>query len=340
MTQVQNHDLKRVAHKELLELFLALLFLSFVFPPVLVAGLRNVAWGMLNRAAEVATEGTPELDSVVAILHKALALSPDDTSVHRGMAWACWMGGDSSCAGLGWRKGGFTAQDFVDISMYSYYAGQYNDALQWMERLLAIAPDLESTYAYLQYLVADARLQLKEAEQHLEQAITVDHGWINEAMRCRAWFRWGHILYVGEQLGEAEDTLLQSIELCSKASSQYSDLSPILSEGYRFLGLLYWHQDDIEGALPYLKTSVEYDSQNVWAHIHYGKVLYLADQQRIAEVEAEFAKSLALKPFDQGIWENLLAFWQWANRPEQLTALCERAGLYQETAHTFCPLKP
>lgn len=221
-----------------------------------------------------------------------------------------------------WEAGDFTAQDFINIGEETRKAKRYEEALGWYERALVLAPDMQSTYFCLHSLVLEALKDQEGAAADLEQAVSLDTGWLDQKMRFEAWFRWGRWLYSQQKLAEAEIALQKAIEIYPEDSQ---GLQPLLSEAYRFLGLAQWAQQKMDLAVHNMRLAVQWNDQNAWAHIHFGKALYLQDQEQAEETEREFAYALTLRPEDVSLWVNLVQFWRWVDEDSRADDLCSQA---------------
>jgi tetratricopeptide (TPR) repeat protein len=101
--------------------------------------------------------------------------------------------------------------------------------------------------------------------------------------------------------------------------------SHLLSEMYRILGLSQAGQGKMDEAVSSLRKAVELNDQSTWAHIHYGKILYLSDPNLAPQTDREF--DIALEQDSRiEIWRNLIEFWRWVGDSERAHRLCERAN--------------
>ncbi|MGQ9787554.1 MAG: tetratricopeptide repeat protein [Anaerolineae bacterium] len=226
-------------------------------------------------------------------------------------------------AAAAWRQGGFTANDFIHAGAVAFRQQRYDESLRWFERAASLGGDVASTVWYVHFVNTNDR-------EALMQSIALDRGWINVEFRLRAWSKWADFLHAGEQrFAEVEQGLRHLIETTSEIEPQHNRM---LSEIYRRLALAVWSQGRATDALPYAETAIELNEWSPWAHIHYGKILYFADPERIHHVEQAFATALALEP-NPSIWRNLIGFWRWVKDEERAKALCQQAlqqGLTEE----------
>ncbi|WP_322511220.1 tetratricopeptide repeat protein [Chloroflexus sp.] len=223
-----------------------------------------------------------------------------------------------------WQRGGFTADQFLNAGTVAFRQQQFADALVWYQRATLLGADTASAMWYIRYLATADR-------EALARSVAIDHGWVNEELLLRAWFEWGLLLREERRAEEAEQAFRRAIMApMTDPASQWR-----LSEAYRYLGLTLWDQNRLTEALPYLAEAVKLNPSSAWAHIHYGKVLYLVDRARVSEVEQSFATALALDPRPE-IWRNLIEFWRWQQEPDQLIALCAQAQRYKVDTMKAC----
>lgn len=254
-----------------------------------------------------------------------------------------WRGQGVSLAAQGreqealaaWQAAGMTGQEFIQQGETARLAGHYPEALDWYERAERIAPDLLSSILYFRFLTQQALGSANSAFNNLHRAVTADDGWINPEIRFRAWYAWGVWLFEQHQNVEAEQAFHTAISVFPNDSMLWT----MLSETYRFLGLAQWAQNRLGEAANSLKTAVQFDRQNIWAHIHYGKVLYLQSAEHLHETENEFAVALRLAPKNADVWQNVIEFWHWVKEPGQADAIClqARAGGVTLNLTEVCP---
>lgn len=225
-------------------------------------------------------------------------------------------------AAAAWQQGGFTADDFLHRGTVAFRQKQYEEALRWYGRVAMMGSDTTSTRWYTRYLITDE-------QELLDQNIASDLGWINSELRLRAWLRWTTLLHEEQRFAEVEQGLQHLIVTTPDIDPSTTRL---WSEVYRFLALSLWGQKRAAEAIPYAAKAVELNERSTWAHIHYGKILYIADPDQVHLTEQAFAKALALDPHP-AIWRNLIGFWRLVKEPERAAALCRQAqqqGLAEE----------
>lgn len=255
-------------------------------------------------------------------LQQATLSNQASSSAQRGLGWSHWWQGSPAEAAAAWRAGGFTAQDFANAAKWARQMSQHDQALLWYDRIRLLEPELESTYLYLNYLTLKDLAESEPAALNLEQATSLDSGWLDPAMRFEAWYAWGVLLFQQENWPAAEIALQTAVD----GEYEVSDsLRPIQSEAYRYLGLSQWQQADIEPAVANLRQSVYWNEQNAWAHVHFGKLLYIQDPQQLNLTKSEFAYALTLQPEDTTLWQNLLTFWDSMGEDSQTRHLCDQA---------------
>jgi tetratricopeptide (TPR) repeat protein len=256
-----------------------------------------------------------------------LALDPGPAGDTNG-DWAGWgdvqlveaaraggvLAGAERRAVAAWRAGGISAQQLVEAGEEARKAKRYEEALEWYGRASALGLNTDSTQWYVAF-------QASRNWDALEKSILVDCGWVSEEMRFRAWLQWGSYLHEQQRNIEAEEVLNKAIAECPDSPA----FSHLLSEMYRILGLSQAGQGKIDEAVSSLRKAVELNDQSTWAHIHYGKILYLSDPNLAPQTDREF--DIALEQDSRiEIWRNLIEFWRWVGDSERAHRLCERAN--------------
>jgi len=239
---------------------------------------------------------------------------------HLEMGFAYEANGNAGEAVGQWQAAGMSAEDFIVRGLAAYRQKQWQAALQWHRRASQMGANLQSNLLYLDYL----RLETSgssAAQEALEQAIRLDRGWGSDEMRFQGWYRWGRILVERNDFTAAIAALQQAIAVYP----HQPQLQPTLSEVYRLLGRAEWGQGNLAEALRHHQTAIELNPANVWAHIHYGKVLYLQDPHNLEQTAQQFALALELQPEKIELWLNLIDFWLWKKETNQAAQLCQQA---------------
>lgn len=233
-----------------------------------------------------------------------------------------------------WRKAGMRAEDFLAMAEKARQKEDWETALLWYQNAQRMGMELRSTVAYIRFLILRQGGKEDEAMRALQSAVEHDRGWVDGNDRCQAWLRWGASLHEQKRDRKAEMVLSEAIARCPEAPR----FSTLLSEIYRFLALSQWAQGKVDQAVSNARKAVELNEKSVWAHIHYGKILYFHDPSLVKQTDHEFAVALNLSP-NVEIWRNLIGFWRWVGEMEQASQLCERAitlGLSAELTEE-CP---
>ncbi len=212
-----------------------------------------------------------------------------------------------------WRKGGFSADDFLHAGTVAFRQKQYDDALRWFERAAMFDVDVVSVIFYIQYL-------LRNDIDELANSVTIDSGWPDNFIRMRAWSAWGKVLLSQNQSLESERVFRKLIEMNEAAPDWF------LSDVYRDIGLSLWRQQRLQEALPYFSKAISLNPRNVAAHFDYGKVLYLIDPENITQTEQSFIVGIEIHPHPKN-WAKIINFWERVKKPEYKARWCERARM-------------
>ncbi len=291
----------------------------------------------LARADQLQQSPQGDLDLMRAQqwLQAAIQINAANAGAWRGQGVNLAAQGREQEALAAWQTAGMTGREFIQQGETARLAGHYPEALVWYERAEKSDPSLLSSVLYYRSLAQLTLGYTDSAYDSLHRAITADQGWINAEIRFRAWYAWGVWLFEQHQNVEAEQAFHTAISVLPNDSMLWT----MLSETYRFLGLAQWAQNRLDEAANSLKTAVQFDRQNIWAHIHYGKVLYLQSAEHLHETENEFAAALRLAPKNADVWQNLIEFWHWVKEPGQADAIClqARAGGVTLNLAEVCP---
>lgn len=254
-------------------------------------------------------------------LHMATQLNGANAGAWRGQGFGLAAEGQEQEAIAAWHAAGITGQEFIQRGEAARLAGDYLEALIWYERAEKLDLSLLSSILYDRFLAQQALGNEDSAFDSLGHAVTTDHGWINPEIRFHAWHSWGVRLVEQQRNREAEQALQTAISVFPNSPP----LRPIFSETYRFLGVAQWAQGKLDQAAANLKIAVQLDNQNVWAHIHYGKVLYLEDVEHAPETKREFETALTLNPGNVVVWKNLIEFWRFVKENKYAQELCKQS---------------
>jgi len=298
-----------------------LLPVLFCGPFVLSRALSNIGMVTLSRALVPVSQASDTLAQAERWLRQAVVWDGSNHGAHRGLAWVLMLQDKPTEAAAEWRAAGMTAQDLRIWGDQARRAKQYGEAIQWYEQMALLEPQQESSILYLQYLTLQDSGDASSALAKLQEAMSLDRGWLDPEMRFRAWYRWAVLLYQQRRGTEAEDALTKAIAVYPQSHR----LQWMLSNSYRLLGYVQRDQGKLEQAVQSLEMAVRLKGDNVWARIGYGKALYHYDTRRVAEVEREFAAAIGLKPDDVAIWADLIRFWQRNGELERARSLCLQA---------------
>ncbi|MBC8512598.1 MAG: tetratricopeptide repeat protein [Dehalococcoidia bacterium] len=220
-----------------------------------------------------------------------------------------------------WQAAGLAADDLISRGEVARKLKSFEEALAWYERAVTLAPDWRSAYYYYRYLTFRDQGIEEEAIESLRHAISWDSGWINPNDQFQAWLAWGTWL-LDEKRDEQAESVLQRVIVLNPAGENSMLL---LSEAYRILGLTQWVQGKLDESLRNMQMAVALYDQSAWAHIHLGKVLFVAKPNQVERVKQEFSRALDLIPDDSRIWVNLIEFWQWQAQDQLAEEYCEQA---------------
>lgn len=212
-----------------------------------------------------------------------------------------------------WQRGGFTADQFLHRGTVAFRQQQFEQAIRWYRYAKLLGAETTSALWFIRY-------RITKDQADLDRSVSTDRGWIDEEYQLRAWFERGLLFYNQNRFAEAEHDFRRAIAVPVTNPA----LTWRLSEAYRFLGLSLWKTDSPAAALPYVTEAVQLNPRSTWAHIHYGKILYLVDPSQVQQTDQAFTTALTLDPRPE-IWQNLIEYWQWVQNKERAQQLCRTA---------------
>ncbi|MBM4429820.1 MAG: O-antigen ligase family protein [Chloroflexi bacterium] len=251
-------------------------------------------------------------------LQLALQVDGGNTQARISLGWVRFAQGRLEEASAAWRAAGLSGTDALARAQQAYRDSAPKEALRWYQQAELLDADLTSSALYGQFLALRA-VRDERTFDYLQQATSVDDGWVGETDRQRAWQDWGFWLRIENRWTEAEQALSQALALC--LSGETASCSSV----YRELGWSQYNLGRLEEAVRNLEIAVQLRGDNPLARFRYGQVLYAYDPKRVAEVDVQFAEALRLQPDNAGIWRAIITFWLKHQENERAQHLCVQA---------------
>jgi tetratricopeptide (TPR) repeat protein len=220
------------------------------------------------------------------------------------------------------------AQDVISVTAVVRWgdqtkdAGLLEEALAWYEVAADLHPDQSSSALLRQYWLWDEAGDSDRAHALLEEAVRVDEGWRAPDEQAEAWRLWGLFLYEEERFAEAVEALTRAVEVRPKVGGTRYYLSEALYQ----LGMSQFAERDLKGALQSLAEALSANSRNLWAHVNYGKVLYLYDSSQAHVTQNHFLLATELNSDSVNLWANLINFWRSMGENGLANDLCDQAS--------------
>jgi tetratricopeptide (TPR) repeat protein len=207
------------------------------------------------RAIELEARGNPS--GALALLWEAAGLDPHDADVQNALGEALERIGALDAAVDAYRKAIFEHPDFRKASnnliLALVKAGKGEEALQRAAALVSAAPDDPNGHF---------TLGLAQSEQDVEGAIKSFHRVLELTPRhTLARYNLALVLKRADRLPEAADELRRAIEIEPRA------------EAYYMLGVISWHQGDVDRAAEALRAAIAAQPRYADAHYTLGAVL-------------------------------------------------------------------
>jgi Flp pilus assembly protein TadD len=218
-----------------------------------------------------------------------------------------------------WKKGGVVSQNFWANGSHKLQGGNYSEAGIWFIRAEALGMSYRSDHWYQIYIYMKNTGSTDQAWIALEEA-TYQDNFTKPEWRLEAWLAQGSIMLDQQRHEEAIAAFEKALEANETLQLKYR-----FAEVYRLLGGAYWAIGDLEKAEQYMKAALERNEESIWAHIHYGKVLYLLSPENEALTTEHFLSAVQIDYNHINTWQNLIDFWYWVDNRDQAALWCERA---------------
>lgn len=267
-------------------LLIAILLVSFSllsFQQVRSAFLKNtrMSWALKYLTSDDFVLGEDELQSIFDVLNEQSETTASQFSAQKELLGSlCWDIGDETSARQYWIEGGITSDFFI---------GKVKDltqrvSLDYIDRAIFLSPS-RSELLYYKGLYFEANGDSESAKHWYEMARIQDQ-WVDLALAFDVLYKRGDWLFQQQQSAEAEEVLLMAVKI---ADTVKVDDVRNLAMAYRWLGLLYQQQGDIQTARSHFIKAVELSPEDFWNYLSLGLV---------AEAEKQ-SPEIVFRYFDQ-----------------------------------------
>jgi tetratricopeptide (TPR) repeat protein len=228
------------------------------------------------RAVELEAQGNHA--GALSLFWEAAGLAPRDADVQNGLGEALERMGALDAAVDAYRRAVTERPDFRKASnnliLALVKAGKGPEAVARAEALVSAAPvDPDRLFT----------LGLAQAEQNIDQAIASFRRVLELAPRhTLARYNLALVLRRADRLGDAIDELGRALAIEPRAEAHYT------------LGVIRWHQGDVDGAVRALRAAVEVEPRYVDAHYTLGAVLKA--RRDWAGAQKALRAAIALRP--------------------------------------------
>ena len=244
----------------------------------------------------VALEAGGNDAAALALLWQAAGAAPRDAEVQNRLGEALAKMGALDAAVEAFEQARSAQPGFTkatnNLMVTLVQAGRGEEALRQARRLVAEAPDdPDRLFA----------LGLALSEQDVEEAIRTFRRILDRApSHTRARYNLALVLQRADRLAEAAKELQRTIDTEPRAEAYYS------------LGVVRWHQGDLEQATAALRAAVAADRAYAGAYEALGGVL--RDRQDWAGAAAALRRAIALRPDQPAGYFALARVLQWAGQ--------------------------
>lgn len=259
--------------------------------------------------------------AAVTDLGQFTRLQPDNPLGWVELGFALDASGSLEGAAVVWQRAGLNADAFLSEAERLRREGAYADALRWLQYAGQFGAALPSEQAFIEYLAVRGT-DVVQSTSSLEQAVTLDTGWLNPHSRLDAWRFWGQQLYESQQYQAAQQALQYALQIAP------ADAAPAaLSETYRFLGLSHWALGDLTAAESAFVQAVDVFPGSVWAQVHFAAFRYKIGLFSAIQTQQVFDTVLQTNLNNQMLWRYVVKFWLDAGEDDAATQLCNMAKL-------------
>ncbi|GAB4497631.1 MAG: hypothetical protein OHK0052_09570 [Anaerolineales bacterium] len=271
--------------------------------------------------------------AAVTDLGQFTRLQPDNPLGWVELGFALEASGSIDGAVVVWRRAGLNADTFLSEVERLRRERDWARGLRWLRYAENLGTALPSEQAFWGYLAIRSD-DTAQALVFLEQAVTLDVGWLNVNSRWDAWRAWGQNLYESGQYQAAREALQYALQIAPV------DAIPItFSEAYRFLGLSDWALGDFAAADSALQQAVQVAPNSAWAQVHFTVFRYQTGQFSAQQVQAMFDTVLQENVMNATLWRYTVKFWRDAGNGEIADRYCEMANL-KNVIVDGCPVSP
>ncbi|MEM1589198.1 MAG: tetratricopeptide repeat protein, partial [Candidatus Bathyarchaeia archaeon] len=200
----------------------------------------------------------------------------------------CWLASCRERAAAAWRKGGFTAQDFIQAGEAARKAKRYEEALRWYGRATWMEPGLADPWYYAG-LAYEGMERWKEALTVYERAIAM--GLFVGVHLSSPYYRMG-VIYQWRLEPRQVDAALAAYETAITLNDFNDDWEA--SDAHHKRGEIFLWLNDAEEAIHELKMALDLDTHHPHTHILLGIAYYI--QNNIAMAQIELQEAMRLEP--------------------------------------------
>lgn len=218
-----------------------------------------------------------------------------------------------------WQRAGVLPEHLIANGEAARKQEDFEQALIWYRRAEQIGADLRSTLAFVEYQRALKEDKQEEAYAALQKAVELDAGWADAEMRFLGWYRYGQWLYQKKEYQSTERILSQAIKYFS------GNLSSLLSEAYRMIGVSQYILKNYEDALKSFEVAIRINPKNKWAHVSLGRAIYEQNNRDVKQADYYLKLAVEIDPKDEQIFRNIIGFWWDKTELEKYEEYCDVA---------------
>jgi tetratricopeptide (TPR) repeat protein len=222
-------------------------------------------------------------------------------------------------ANKAWEEAGMTAESLILWGEAARREEQFDEAMRWYERAIALEPGLGDPWYYVGRLAEDQRQWLQAVEAY-ERTLSAD--FLRTVGRSSSLYRMGLIYQ-----RHLDPPMLEDALVAYESALDASDFSFVTEEAdchFRFGEILYWYKPAPDLSIEQFKRAIELNDRHVWAHTLLGLAVYKY-YHNATEAEIEFKISVELNPLHKSGYYNLGELYRQEGAVDKAVVMYQRA---------------
>lgn len=199
---------------------------------------------------------------------------------------------------LAWRRGGFTAQDFLHAGMVAFQQKQYNESLLWYSRYIILGHN-DSDIWYHIGRVFEESAKWEKALNAYQYAIDRDE--FVFVSKSTLYLHMGEIYHgsiSNPQYDKSFDAFVSALVINDFKQEQEK------AQCYYRLGEIYWWKNDVDRAITYFQKALELNPHHDWANIRIGVAYFYRDKD-LQSAQKHLLRAIEISPYNKWAYYHL-----------------------------------